>query len=38
MKNAFDDELFHVYERFRKTKEVSVLTDYIRISGLINKP
>lgn len=38
MKNAFDDELFHIYERFKKTKEVSVLTDYIRIGGLINKP
>ena len=38
MKNAFDDELFRVYESFKRTKEVSVLTDYIRIGGLINKP
>ena len=38
MKNAFDDELFRVYENFKRTKEVSVLTDYIRIGGLINKP
>ena len=38
MKNAFDDELFRVYESFKRTKEVSVLTDYIRLGGLINKP
>jgi len=38
MSSAFDDELFVVYENFKRTNEVSVLTDYIRIGGLVNKP
>ena len=38
MSNAFNDELFFVYESYKRTKEVSTATDYIRVGGLINQP
>lgn len=38
MSEEFHDELFSVYERYKLTKEVSILTDFIRVGGLINTP
>lgn len=38
MSEQFHDELFWVYESFKRTKEVSILTDFIRAGGLINTP
>lgn len=38
MSEEFHNELFDVYERYKLTREVSILTDYIRGGGLVNKP
>ena len=38
MSSGFDDDIFMVYNNYKKTKNVSALTDLIRSGGLINKP
>jgi hypothetical protein len=38
MSDAFNDDIFFVYESYKKHRNASALADFIRIGGLINKP
>ncbi len=38
MSSGFDDDIFTVYNDYKKTKKVSAFADLIRSGGLINKP
>ena len=38
MSNAFSDELVFVHESYKRTREVSILTEYIRVGGIIDQP